>query len=104
MLRITVKVDGMMCGMCEAHVNDTVRRSLPVQKVTSNQKKRHNGHPRPAGYSRQPHRGGHSGQRLHPHGYHPRGRESPRSESPVQKVSPALISISPREEICHKFL
>ena len=39
MLRITVKVDGMMCGMCEAHVNDTVRRSLPVQKVTSNHKK-----------------------------------------------------------------
>ena len=25
MLKITVKVDGMMCGMCEAHVNDAVR-------------------------------------------------------------------------------
>ena len=39
MLKITVKVDGMMCGMCEAHVNDAVRRSLPVKKVTSNHKK-----------------------------------------------------------------
>ena len=39
MLKITVKVDGMMCGMCEAHVNDAVLRSLPVKKVTSNHKK-----------------------------------------------------------------
>ena len=39
MLCITVKVDGMMCGMCEAHVNDAVRRSLPVKKVTSDHKK-----------------------------------------------------------------
>lgn len=40
MIRITVKVDGMMCGMCEAHVNDAVRRSLPVKKVTSDHKKK----------------------------------------------------------------
>ena len=26
MLKITVQVDGMMCGMCEAHVNDAVRK------------------------------------------------------------------------------
>ena len=39
MLRITVQVDGMMCGMCEAHVNDAVRRGLPVKKVTSDHKK-----------------------------------------------------------------
>lgn len=36
MIKITVQVDGMMCGMCEAHVNDAVRRALPVKKVTSN--------------------------------------------------------------------
>ena len=35
MIKITVKVDGMMCGMCEAHVNDAIRRALPVKKVTS---------------------------------------------------------------------
>ena len=40
MIRITVKVDGMMCGMCEAHVNDAIRRALPVQKVASNHKKK----------------------------------------------------------------
>ena len=27
MIRTTVKVDGMMCGMCEAHINDAVRRA-----------------------------------------------------------------------------
>ncbi|MBO5043258.1 MAG: heavy-metal-associated domain-containing protein [Clostridia bacterium] len=40
MIRITVKVDGMMCGMCEAHVNDAVRKSLTVKKVASNHKKK----------------------------------------------------------------
>ncbi len=39
MIKITVKVDGMMCGMCEAHVNDAVRRALPVKKVTSNHRR-----------------------------------------------------------------
>ena len=40
MIRITVKVDGMMCGMCEAHVNDAVRKHLTVKKVASNHKKK----------------------------------------------------------------
>ena len=35
MLKITVQVDGMMCGMCEAHVNDAVRKAFPVKKVSS---------------------------------------------------------------------
>ena len=35
MLKYTVKVDGMMCGMCEAHVNDAVRRAFDVKKVRS---------------------------------------------------------------------
>ena len=39
MIRITVQVDGMMCGMCEAHVNDAVRKHLTIKKVTSNHKK-----------------------------------------------------------------
>ena len=25
MLKITLGVDGMMCGMCESHVNDAIR-------------------------------------------------------------------------------
>ena len=40
MIRITVRIDGMMCGMCEAHVNDALRKALPVKKVTSNHKKK----------------------------------------------------------------
>ncbi len=35
MTKITVKVDGMMCGMCESHVNDAVRKAFTVKKVTS---------------------------------------------------------------------
>ena len=40
MIMITIKVDGMMCGMCEAHVNDAVRRALPVKKVSSSRVKK----------------------------------------------------------------
>jgi copper chaperone CopZ len=39
MLRITVKVDGMMCGMCESHINDAVRGAFHVKKVTSSHTK-----------------------------------------------------------------
>ena len=39
MIQTTVKVDGMMCGMCEAHINDAVRRVLPIKKVTSSHTK-----------------------------------------------------------------
>ena len=35
MWKITLKVDGMQCWMCEAHVNDAVRKAFPVKKVTS---------------------------------------------------------------------
>ena len=40
MQKITVKVDGMQCGMCEAHVNDAVRAAFPVKKVTSSHSKK----------------------------------------------------------------
>lgn len=39
MIKITVRVDGMMCGMCESHVNDAVRKAFPVKKVTSSHSK-----------------------------------------------------------------
>ena len=35
MIRTTVQVSGMVCGMCEAHVNDAVRSAFPVKKVSS---------------------------------------------------------------------
>ena len=39
MLKITLKIDGMMCGMCESHINDTIRKSFAVKKVTSSHSK-----------------------------------------------------------------
>ena len=39
MWKYTVEVNGMMCGMCEAHVNDAVRKALPGQKVNSSRSK-----------------------------------------------------------------
>lgn len=38
MYKTTVKIDGMMCGMCESHVNDTIRSKMPVKKVSSSHK------------------------------------------------------------------
>ncbi len=35
MKQIVFKVDGMMCGMCEAHVNDAVRKAANVKSVSS---------------------------------------------------------------------
>lgn len=35
MKKTTLKIDGMMCGMCESHVNDIIRKTFPVKKVTS---------------------------------------------------------------------
>jgi copper chaperone CopZ len=32
MNRITVKIDGMTCGMCEAHICDTIRKAFPDAK------------------------------------------------------------------------
>lgn len=39
MTKYTLSVDGMQCGMCEAHVNDAVRKAFPVKKVTSSHSK-----------------------------------------------------------------
>ena len=39
MQKITLKIDGMMCGMCEAHMNDAIRKAFNVEKVTSDHKK-----------------------------------------------------------------
>ena len=41
MTKYILQVDGMMCGMCEAHVNDAVRKAFPeIKKVTSSHRKR----------------------------------------------------------------
>ena len=39
MVQTTLKVNGMMCGMCESHINDVVRKTAQVEKVTSSHTK-----------------------------------------------------------------
>ncbi|MCR5716593.1 MAG: heavy-metal-associated domain-containing protein [Lachnospiraceae bacterium] len=40
MYQVTAKIDGMMCSMCEAHINETVRKTVPsAKKVKSSHKK-----------------------------------------------------------------
>ncbi len=35
MIKTTLQIDGMMCGMCEAHVQETIRKSCPAAKKVS---------------------------------------------------------------------
>ena len=39
MIKTTLKIDGMMCGMCESHINDAIRNSFDVKKVHSSHTK-----------------------------------------------------------------
>lgn len=32
MYKTTLKIDGMMCSMCEAHVCETIRKAVPTAK------------------------------------------------------------------------
>ena len=39
MIKTTVDIEGMMCGMCEAHINDAIRNAFKIKKVTSSHSK-----------------------------------------------------------------
>lgn len=39
MIQTTIKVSGMACSMCEAHINDAIRTVLPIEKVSSSHSK-----------------------------------------------------------------
>ena len=40
MIKTVLKVDGMMCAMCEAHVNEAIRKAVPTaKKVSSSHRK-----------------------------------------------------------------
>ncbi|WP_317395193.1 heavy metal-associated domain-containing protein [Faecalicoccus pleomorphus] len=34
-----LKIEGMMCGMCESHINAAIRKHFDVKKVKSSHKK-----------------------------------------------------------------
>ena len=41
MYKTTVKIDGMMCSMCETHIKETIRKTFPsAKKVTASIKKK----------------------------------------------------------------
>lgn len=35
MIKTVLTIDGMMCSMCESHINDTIRQNFKIKKVTS---------------------------------------------------------------------
>lgn len=35
MIKTVLQIDGMMCPMCESHINDVIRREFNVKKVKS---------------------------------------------------------------------
>ena len=35
MIKTTLKIDGMMCSMCEAHIQEVIRKSMPGAKKVS---------------------------------------------------------------------
>lgn len=37
--RYILKINGMMCGMCEAHVNDVIRKNFQVKNLKSSHSK-----------------------------------------------------------------
>ena len=39
MVKLSLRIDGMMCSMCESHVNEAIRKAFDVKKVTSSHKK-----------------------------------------------------------------
>lgn len=38
-VKLTVEIDGMMCNMCETHINDIIRKNFSVKKVSSSHTK-----------------------------------------------------------------
>ncbi len=40
MFRTVLKIEGMACGMCEAHICETIRKAVPgAKKVTASHKR-----------------------------------------------------------------
>ena len=39
MLQYILKINGMACSMCEAHVNDAIRQNFKVKKIRSSHAK-----------------------------------------------------------------
>jgi copper chaperone CopZ len=40
MIQTTIGIDGMMCEMCEAHINDAIRKHFAIKSAKSNRRKK----------------------------------------------------------------
>lgn len=40
MITTTLGIEGMACSMCEAHINDAIRRNFRVRRVKSSRRKK----------------------------------------------------------------
>ena len=40
MITTTLGIEGMACSMCEAHINDAIRKNFSVKRVKSNRRKK----------------------------------------------------------------
>ena len=40
LIRTTLGIEGMACSMCEAHINDAIRKNFSVKSVRSNRRKK----------------------------------------------------------------
>lgn len=40
MITTTLGIEGMACGMCEAHINDAIRKNFAVKRVKSSRRKK----------------------------------------------------------------
>lgn len=41
MYKTVMKIEGMMCGMCEAHIQEAIRKAVPAaKKVTASRSKK----------------------------------------------------------------
>lgn len=38
MTKTILKIDGMACGMCEAHINDCIRQNFSIKKIKTSHK------------------------------------------------------------------
>lgn len=39
MVKTTLKIDGMACSMCEAHINDCIRKNFKIKKIKTSHSK-----------------------------------------------------------------
>ncbi|MDD3192757.1 MAG: heavy metal-associated domain-containing protein [Oscillospiraceae bacterium] len=39
MIKTMLKIDGMACGMCEAHINDCIRQNFEIRKIKTSHAK-----------------------------------------------------------------